>query len=114
MKKKKAETPKPLQREFRRHGFSYRQRRRIGNAAIYEQNAPGWPSPNYEVIAIRSCRGHPKSRFAGQLVERYPSNTEWGVYGFTYGGGKPDTDLWSMALRKLKAISAGPPQKQRI
>src|SRR5262245_269150 len=46
---------KPLPKEFRRDGFTFRQIARTGNAAIYEQTWNGCdnPSPCWEVIRIR-------------------------------------------------------------
>lgn len=46
---------KPLAKEFRRDGFTYRQIAREGEAAIYEQKWGGWSEPSiaYEVIRVQ-------------------------------------------------------------
>ena len=83
---KKGHFYRPLPKEFRRDGFTYRQIAREGDAAIYEQVWNGYPNPSiaYEVIRIRRHDGfHIGGRFI-EPAEVYPNSEAWGVDGFTY------------------------------
>jgi hypothetical protein len=82
---KKGHSYKPLPKEFRRDGFSYRQIAREGDIAIYEQTWSGCADPSlcYEVIRIRKRKGF---QIGGRFVEAaevYPNSEAWGVDGFT-------------------------------
>jgi len=77
---------KPLPRQFRRDGFSYRQIARQGDVAIYEQTCNGCRNPSvcYEVIRIRRREGF---EIAGRFVapaEVYPNSEAWGTDGSTF------------------------------
>jgi hypothetical protein len=90
---------KPLPKEFRRDGFSYRQVARQGDAAIYEQTWTGCSNPNvcYEVIRIRRRKGF---QIGGRFVEPaevYPNSEAWGTDGFTF----TDKDAAFAKLREL-------------
>lgn len=90
---------KPLESDFQRGGFNYKQIAREGDVAVYEQT---WrdgsePSVCYEVIRIRR---HTGKEIKGQWVdpsEFYPSATEWGKFGFTL----TDKDAAFAKLREL-------------
>src|SRR6266496_3175926 len=74
---------KPLPKEFRRDGFTYRQIARERNAAIYEQRWTGCAEPtvSYELIRIRRREGF---EIAGRFVEPaevYPNSEAWGADG---------------------------------
>jgi len=76
---------KPLPKEFRRGGFTYKQIARERDATIYEQTWNGCrnPSVSYEVIRIRHREGF---QIDGRFVEPaqvYPKPEAWGVDGFT-------------------------------
>lgn len=76
---------KPLPKEFRRSGFTYKQIARQGNTAMYEQRWTGCTEPSvcYEVIRIRCRDGfHIGGRFV-EPAEVYPNSEAWGVDGFT-------------------------------
>ena len=90
---------KPLRKEFRRDGFTYRQIAREKNAAIYEQRWTGCAEPSicFEVIRIRGRRGF---EIGGRWVppaEVYPNSEAWGVDGFTV----TDRDAAFAKLREL-------------
>jgi hypothetical protein len=90
---------RPLSKEFRRDGFSYRRIARQGDAAIYEQTWTGCaePSPCWEVIRIRRRDGF---RIGGRFVEAaevYPKSEAWGTDGFTFS----DKDAAFAKLREL-------------
>jgi hypothetical protein len=92
---------KPLQKEFRRAGFTYRQIAREGRAAIYKQTWNGCsdPSVGYEVVRIRRRGGF---QIDGRLVESaevYPNSETWGVDGFTL----TDKDAAFAKQRELRA-----------
>jgi len=77
---------RPLPKEFRHHGFDYRQIARERDAAIYEQiwNGCSDPSIAYEVVRIRRRDGF---EIAGRFVapsEVYANSEAWGVDGFTF------------------------------
>ncbi len=82
---KKCHFYKPLPKEFRRDGFTYRQIARERNAAIYEKRWTGCAEPTvcYEVIRIRRREGFEiHGRFV-EPAEIYPPSEAWGVDGFT-------------------------------
>jgi hypothetical protein len=92
---------RPLPKEFRRDGFSYRQIAREGDAAIYEQTWNGCrnPSVSYEVIRIRRRQGF---QIGGRFVEPsevYPKSEAWGVDGFTF----TDRNAAFVMLREMEA-----------
>jgi hypothetical protein len=83
---KKALFYKPLRKQFRRDGFSYRQIAREKDAAIYQQiwNGCRNPSVSYDVIRIRRRKAF---QIGGRFVEPaeiYPNSEAWGVDGFTF------------------------------
>lgn len=82
---------------FNRDGFTFRQLRRIGNVAIYEQTKKG-QSPAYEVVILRMREA--RIAFGMELpeCEHYPSSEEWGTYGWTYRS-------LSEAERKFKELN---------
>lgn len=77
---------KPLH-AIQRHGpgdraISLTQIWRDGPIAIFEANKPG----NFEVVVVKTRKANPNwAAHAGFLeVECYPSNEEWGLYGWTF------------------------------
>jgi hypothetical protein len=77
---------KPLLKEFRHDGFTFRQIVREGDAAIYEQtwNGCGNPTVCYEVIRIRRRDGFQIADRFVEPAEVYPSSEVWGAGGFTF------------------------------
>jgi hypothetical protein len=82
---KKGRFYKPLQKEFRRDGFTFRQITREGHGAIYEQTWSGCAEPSvcYEVIRIRRREGFQIDGRVVEPAEVYPRSGAWGVDGFT-------------------------------
>jgi hypothetical protein len=76
---------KPLPKEFRHDGFTYRQIAREGDAAIYEQRWTGCAEPSvcYEVIRIRRREGFQIGGRFVEAAELYPRSEAWGTDGFT-------------------------------
>jgi hypothetical protein len=92
---------RPLPKEFRHNGFTYRQIAREGDAAIYEQRWTGCAEPSvcYEVVRFRRREGF---RINGRFVEPaevYPKSEAWGVDGFTL----TDKDAAFGKLREIEA-----------
>jgi hypothetical protein len=76
---------RPLPKEFRRDGFTYRQIARENDGAIYEQTWAGCAEPSvcYEAIRVRFRDGfHIGGRFV-EPAEVYPNSEAWGVDGWT-------------------------------
>jgi hypothetical protein len=82
---KKGRFYKPLQKEFRRDGFTYRQIAREGHGAIYEQTWNGCCDPTvcYEVIRIQRRDGFQIGARFVEPAEVYPNSDAWGGDGFT-------------------------------
>jgi hypothetical protein len=100
---KKGHSYKPLPKEFRRDGFTYRQIAREGNGAIYEQRWTGSAEPSvcYEVTRIRRREAFEiGGRFVGP-AEVYPASKLWGTDGFTL----TDRDAAFAKLREIVASS---------
>jgi hypothetical protein len=76
---------RPLPKQFRRDGFTFRQIAREGDAAVYEQSWNGCPDPSvcYEVIRIRRRDGFQIGRRFIEPAEVYPNSEAWGTDGFT-------------------------------
>jgi len=83
---RKGQFYKRLLKEFRHHGFSYRQIAREGDAAIYEQTWNGCSNPTvcYELIRVRRRQGFQIGQRFVQAAEVYPNSEAWGVDGFTF------------------------------
>ena len=90
---------KPLPKEFRHGGFTYRQITRKGDAAIYEQRWTGCAEPSvcYEVIRIRRREGFQIDGRFVEPAEVYPNSEAWGADGWTM----QDKDA---AFRKLRQV----------
>lgn len=82
---KKRHSYKPLAKEFRRGGFTFRQIAREGDAAIYEQTWSGCRNPSvcFEVIRVRRREGFEIDGRCIQPASVYPASKLWGTDGFT-------------------------------
>jgi hypothetical protein len=74
---------KPLKKEFYRKTFTYKLLKREENKAIYEQCRDG-KLMAYEVIIIRRHNGYTLAESYIEPAETYPSDSEWGVFGWTF------------------------------
>lgn len=97
---KKCHFYKPLPKEFRRDGFTYKHLVRERDVAIYQQTWNGCRNPNisYEVIRIRRRKGF---QIDGRLIEPaelYPRSESWGTDGWTV----QDKEA---AFRKLRQLA---------
>ena len=75
---------KTLTFPFDARGFRYELIERQGLVCLVKQIRLGGSYWAYEVVKLRT---HPDQVMFGKLVpahERYPSDEDWGTYGFTY------------------------------
>jgi len=91
---------KKLEKKFSKKGFLYTQLQRVGMKAIYSQVREDTETTTtwYEVVVIKSHDGY---EIAGNKIppgEVYPSSTQWGVLGWTYG----DLQSAEKKFKKLK------------
>lgn len=74
---------KILPKVIEHKGFIFKQIKREGSKAIYEQTKKGCESKRYEVIKINKHTGY---TIGGQFVkpaETYPGASQWGINGWT-------------------------------
>lgn len=107
---KKGHFYKPLLKEFRRHGFYFRQICREGDVAIFEQTWLGSSEPSvcYELIIICRREGFQIGDRFIEPAEVYPNSEAWGIDGFTV----TDRDGGFAKLRQLYCSSSDPSQKE--
>jgi hypothetical protein len=106
---------KPLPRQFRRGGFTYRQIAREGDFSIYQQTWQGnEDEAAFEVIRIKRRDGF---EIGGRFVEPaevYPRSEQWGELGWTV----QDKETAFLKLREIinarKKESANPVKKSPI
>ena len=96
---KRRHSYKPLPKEFRRDGFTYKQIARQRDVAIYQQTWNGCrnPSISYEIIRTRRREGFQIGEKLIQPYEIYPNSDAWGVDGFTV----TDKEVAFAKLREL-------------
>jgi hypothetical protein len=101
---KKRHSYKPLPKQFRSGGFTYRQIARQDDRAIYEQSLCNPPNSSvcYEVIRIRRRNGFQIADRFVEPAEVYPNSKAWGADGFT----KPDKDAAVRFFNFLKVRAA--------
>jgi len=88
---------KILPKIIQNKGFTYKQLKRVGDKAIYEQTKKGQKDKSFEVIKIGSHNGY---ELGGQKIapaETYPGASSWGTNGWTF------TSLES-AEKKFKSL----------
>ena len=77
---------KPIKTEFNYRQFKYKQIFREKDVAIYSQQEKDENSEflDYEVIIIKTHNGYKIGGIEVEPSEIYPSDSQWGVYGWTY------------------------------
>ena len=75
---------KVLEKSFTRKKFQYDQICRNGNLAIYTQPHTESQGQTFEVIVIKSHNGYEIAGTRIEAAEVYPSDTQWGILGWTY------------------------------
>lgn len=71
-----------IRTSFTRDGFSYRQIWRGGDVAVYEYNSRGG---SFEVVVILVEGERVKFGKLTPAHEVYPTTSQWGTYGWTFG-----------------------------
>lgn len=90
------QSPTVLSKTFRKDGFDFTQIKRSRLHALYQKTKGNQP-PTYEVVRIKSApkdyQFPPRTLKDGTTIEgkfikagseSYPSNEDWGTYGFSY------------------------------
>ncbi len=80
---RKGHSYKPVPKQFRHDGFSYRQVAREGDLAIYEQRWRDSENLCFEVVRIRRHDGFTIAGNKVEPAEFYPKSASWGIDGFT-------------------------------
>ena len=78
--------PEPLPphpEEFQHGGFRYRQIRRTGMIAMFEQSKGGTVY-GFEVVRLRNAKEQKTMGKTFPAHEKYPGNEKWGQDGWTY------------------------------
>lgn len=75
---------KPIPTEFSYNGFNYKQIRREGDVAVYQQILG--KNPSYEVIIVQKHNGYTINGVTYPPAEFYPSTNDWGTKGWTIFG----------------------------
>jgi len=75
---------KILEKNFDRKVFNYQQLYRKNNLAIYSQTHRETGFATYEAIVIKSHNGYEIAGTKIEASEVYPSDTQWGILGWTY------------------------------
>ena len=88
-----------LPERFDKANFRYTLIRRRDNVAVYRRKHLRFDHGDFEVVVIRASKPHPKDPNPERYdrVEIYPSDSAWGILGFTYPAEK-------QAIRKMEAI----------
>jgi len=72
---------KPIPQLFNKKGYTYRQIKREGNKAIYEQTKGNFTA--YEVVKIGKHNGYTMGGSYIEPSETYPGSSLWGILGWT-------------------------------
>jgi len=74
---------KVIPTEFNKKGFHYKQVRRDGMKAIFEQTRNGTELKNYEVVKLGRHNGYVMGGVKIEPAETYPGSSLWGITGWT-------------------------------
>ena len=74
---------KVIPSEFKKKGFTYKQVKREGMKAIYEQTREGTELRNYEVVKLGRHNGYVMGGATIEPSETYPGSSLWGIMGWT-------------------------------
>jgi hypothetical protein len=75
---------KTIPKTFSKKGFTYKQIKRDGMKAIFEQTKKGHEGVSFEVVKITKHNGY---ELGGQKIppgEAYPGSSQWGNSGWTF------------------------------
>ena len=74
---------KPIPSTFTKKGFIYRQIKRQGDIAIFEQTRKDSTLQNFEVVKIGRHNGYTMGGSYIEPSETYPGSSLWGIMGWT-------------------------------
>jgi len=74
---------KVIPAEFKKKGFTYKQVRREGMKAIFEQTRAGSDMHNFEVVKLGRHNGYVMGGVTIEPAETYPGASLWGITGWT-------------------------------
>lgn len=74
---------KVIPTEFKKKGFNYKQVKREGHKAIFEQTRTGTDLKNYEVVKIGRHNGYIMGGVKIEPAETYPGSSLWGITAWT-------------------------------
>lgn len=74
---------KVIPTEFKKKGFTYKQLKREGMLAIYQQSREGSDFNNYEVVKLGKHNGYTMGGVFIEPSETYPGSSLWGIMGWT-------------------------------
>ena len=74
---------KVIPTEFKKKGFTYKQVKREGMKAIFEQTREGSSLQNYEVVRLGRHNGYSMGGSFIEPSETYPGSSLWGIMGWT-------------------------------
>ena len=75
---------KILPKQFTKKGFTYKQLKRDGDKAIFEQSKKGQEGVTYETVKIGRHNGYELGGMHIPAGESYPSTSQWGNAGWTF------------------------------
>ena len=74
---------KPIPETFTKKGFVYKQIKRQGDVAIFEQTRKDSTNSRYEVVKIGRHNGYTMGGSYIEPSETYPGSSLWGIMGWT-------------------------------
>jgi hypothetical protein len=74
---------KTVPTEFKKKGFVYKQIKRSGSVAIFQQTRTGSTISNYEVVKIGKHNGYTMGGSYIEPAETYPGSSLWGICAWT-------------------------------
>ena len=98
---------KKVENRFTKYGMQFKQIKRVGNVAIFEQSHPNWRSSRYEVVKIGHHNGYYLGKAWIEPAETYPGASLWGLQGWTF------TTL-EEAMSKYKVLCTKANKKQLV
>ena len=74
---------KKIEKNFTKYGFNFKQIKRVGDVAIFEQSKPEWSDVRYEIVKIGRHNGYYLGGSRLEPAETYPGGSLWGIQGWT-------------------------------
>ena len=74
---------KKIEKSFKKYGMNFKQIKRVGDVAIFEQSHPDWRDVRYEVVKIGKHNGYYLGGSKLEAAETYPGGSLWGIQGWT-------------------------------